>query len=99
MIASVNQIRNHEVFAVSDCLTSNTSVIYTDDHSIALRKGQLVNLFANAGANATSYNLTLTDHGFLANQTMVEVLSCKNSTVDAEGDLRAEVQQGMPQVS
>ncbi|KAL8924195.1 MAG: hypothetical protein Q9208_004159 [Pyrenodesmia sp. 3 TL-2023] len=98
MIASVNQIRNHEVFAVSDYLTSNTSVIYTDDHSIALRKGQLVSLFSNAGANAKSYNLTLTNHGFLANQTMVEVLSCKNSTVDIRGDLRAEVQQGMPQI-
>ncbi|KAL8760591.1 MAG: hypothetical protein Q9184_003223 [Pyrenodesmia sp. 2 TL-2023] len=89
MIASVNQIRNYEDFALSDYLTSNTLAIYTDDHSIALRNGQLISLFSNAGANATNYNLTLTDHGYLANQAIAEVF-----VLQELGDMRAEVQPG-----
>ena len=98
LIASLNQIRNHEVFSNPSCLTSRTSVIYTDDHNIALRKGQIVSLFSNKGFNATNYNLTLTDHRFAVNQGVVEILSCKKSTVSKKGHLRVVVQQGRPQV-
>ena len=98
MIASLNQIRNHEVLSAASYLTSPTSVIYTDDHHIALRKGQIVSLFSNLGAKVASYDVTLTDHGFAANQRIVEVLSCKNSTVSRAGSLRVAVQKGMPQV-
>ncbi|KAL9601830.1 MAG: hypothetical protein Q9179_002748 [Wetmoreana sp. 5 TL-2023] len=99
LIASVNQIRNHEVFSFPDYLTSPMSVIYTDAHDIALRKGHIVSLFTNIGANGTAYNVTLTRHGFDTNQTVVEILSCKNSTVDGQGGLRVAVKQGLPQVS
>lgn len=98
LIASVNKIRNHEVFSSSDYLTCPTSVIYIDDHDIALRKGQIVGLFTNAGANATAHNLTLSNHGFQADQKLVEILSCNKSTVDGKGELRITVQQGLPQV-
>lgn len=98
LIASLNQIRNHEVFSNPTYLTSPTSVMYTDDHNIALRKGQIVSLFSNMGANATNYTLTLTDQGFTANQGVVEIVSCKNLTVSKTGNLRVIVQQGMPQV-
>lgn len=98
LIASLNQIRNHKVFSTPSYLTSPTSVIYTDDHHIALRKGQIVSLFSNLGANVTSYNVTLTDHGFGANERVVEILSCRNSTVSRRGNLQVEVQQGLPQV-
>ncbi|KAL8725911.1 MAG: hypothetical protein Q9181_006239 [Wetmoreana brouardii] len=99
LIASVNQIRNHEVFSFPNYLTSPTSVIYTDEHDIALRKGHIVSLFSNIGVNGTAYNVTLTRHGFTANQTVVEILSCKNSTIDRQGDLHVAVKQGLPQVS
>ncbi len=98
LIASLNQIRNHEVFSSPTYLTSPTSVIYSDDHDIALRKGQIVSLFSNEGVNTTNYNLTLTDHRFAANQGVVEILSCKKSTVSRAGNLQVAVQQGMPQV-
>lgn len=98
LIASLNQIRNHEVFSNPTYLTSPTSIIYTDDHNIALRKGQIVSLFSNEGFNATNYNLILTGHRFAANQGVVEILSCKNLTVSRAGDLRVAVQQGIPQV-
>ncbi|KAL8998802.1 MAG: hypothetical protein Q9169_002252 [Polycauliona sp. 2 TL-2023] len=74
LIAYVNQIRNREVFASPDYLTTPTSVIYTDDHHIALQKGNLVSLYSNEGSNGTSSNVTLTDTGFQENQAILEIL-------------------------
>ncbi|KAL8696704.1 MAG: hypothetical protein Q9224_002661 [Gallowayella concinna] len=97
VIASANEIRNHEVFSSSEYLTANTSVIFIDDHHIALRKGQIVSLYSNEGINATRFNITLTDAGFQRNQPLIEILTCANSTTDAKGSLLVSVQQGLPQ--
>ncbi|KAL8720074.1 MAG: hypothetical protein Q9225_003009 [Loekoesia sp. 1 TL-2023] len=97
-IASINQLRNHDVYASPEYLTTPVSIIYCDDHNIALRKGLIVSLFSNMGSKARTYNLTLTDHGFPENEVVVEILTCRNSTV-AVGGLQVSVQQGMPQVS
>ena len=99
LIASVNQIRNHEVFSSPAYLTSSTSVIYMDKHEIAIRKGNILGIFSNTGINGAHRNVNLDRHGFAANRVLVEILSCKNTTVDASGHLRVSVQQGMPQVS
>lgn len=98
-IASINQLRNHDVYAYPHYLTTPASIIYCDDHNIALRKGLIVSLFSNMGSKARAYNLTLTDHGFQENQAVVEILTCRISTVAVGGGLQVSVQQGMPQVS
>ncbi|KAI4238033.1 MAG: hypothetical protein LQ349_001415, partial [Xanthoria aureola] len=97
LIASVNQIRNHEVFASPEYLTDSTSVIYTDDHHIALQKGNIVSLYSNEGSNGTSSNITLENTRFQGNQPIVEILTCRNSTTDSNGNLRVTVQEGLPQ--
>ncbi|KAL8786566.1 MAG: hypothetical protein Q9213_002703 [Squamulea squamosa] len=99
VIASVNQIRNHEVFASPEYLTAPTAVIYTDNHHIALRKGELISVYSNAGSNATASNFTLKNSGFQRNQPIIEVLTCRNSTTDAQGNLPVSVQEGRPQGS
>ena len=98
LIASVNQIRNHQVFAFPDYLTAPTSVTYTDDHHIALRKGNLLSVYSNEGQNASLSNITLTRSGFQRNQTVIEILTCKNATTDAQGNLRVSILEGRPQV-
>ncbi|KAI4282888.1 MAG: hypothetical protein L6R38_002609 [Xanthoria sp. 2 TBL-2021] len=98
LIASVNQVRNHEVFASPDYITAPTSVIYTDDHHIALRKGNIVSLYSNDGSNGTLSNITLTNTGFQKDQPTIEILTCRNSTTDANGNLKVSVQEGQPQV-
>lgn len=98
-IASINQIRNRDVYANPSSLTSPASVIYSDDHNIALRKGLIVSLFSNRGTNASAYNLTLTGHGYQEKQVVVEILSCQNHTVAIGGNLQVSVQEGSPQVS
>ncbi|KAL8829795.1 MAG: hypothetical protein Q9170_006020 [Blastenia crenularia] len=97
-IASINQVRNHEAYGFPEYLTSSTSVISSDDHNIALRKGQIVSVFSNMGWNATTYNLTLKNHGYQNNQAVMEILTCRNLTVDERGDLHVSMQEGLPQV-
>ncbi|KAL8936152.1 MAG: hypothetical protein Q9216_005084 [Gyalolechia sp. 2 TL-2023] len=98
-IASINQVRNRDVYANPSFLDTPASVIYSDNHNIALRKGLIVSLFSNMGSNATAYNITLTGHGYQENQIVVEILTCTNSTVAIGGDLQISVQEGLPQVS
>ena len=98
LIASVNQIRNHEVFGSPQYLTASTEVIYTDDHHIALQKGNIVSLYSNEGSNGSLSNITLERTGFQENQPTIEILTCRNSTTDADGNLRVSVQEGKPQV-
>ncbi|KAL9637474.1 MAG: hypothetical protein Q9204_001869 [Flavoplaca sp. TL-2023a] len=98
LIASVNQIRNHEVFGSPQYLTASTEVIYTDDHHIALQKGNIVSLYSNEGSNGSLSNITLKRTGFQENQPTIEILTCRNSTTDADGNLRVSVQEGKPQV-
>lgn len=97
-ITSINQIRNRDVYANPANLTTPASVIHTDSHNIALRKGLIVSLFSNLGSNASDYNITLKNHGYQNGQTVVDVLSCKNSTIGGEGDLQVSVREGLPQV-
>ncbi|KAL8938114.1 MAG: hypothetical protein Q9211_003358 [Gyalolechia sp. 1 TL-2023] len=96
-IGSINQVRNRDMYANPSVLTTPASVIYSDDHHMALRKGLIVSLFSNMGSTALVYNLTLTGHGYQENQVVVEILSCKNSTVAIGGDLQVFVQAGLPQ--
>ncbi|KAI4242063.1 MAG: hypothetical protein L6R42_011122, partial [Xanthoria sp. 1 TBL-2021] len=98
LIASVNQVRNHEVLDSPEYLTIPTTVIHTDDHHIALRKGNIVSLYSNEGSNGTTSDITLTNTGFQKDQPTIEILTCRNSTTDATGNLRVSVQEGLPQV-
>lgn len=97
-IASVNQIRNQEIYKSPAYLTSRTSVAYSDDHNIAIRKGHILTVFTNSGPNLQSDNLTLSDTGFGANEQMVEILTCSNSTMNANGSLDVSLASGRPQV-
>ena len=98
LIASLNQIRNHEVFSNPNYVTSQTSVIYTDENTIALRKGNISSLFTNKGVNATIFNVSLTDHGFAAHERVMEILTCRDVRVSRTGKLQVTVKQGLPQV-
>ena len=76
---------------------------YTDDHNLAIRKGytgnQIVAVYNNMGASASTYTLNLTNTDFVACGTVVEVLSCTQVNVGCDGVLTASVKGGLPLVS
>ncbi|KAH8791321.1 glycoside hydrolase family 13 protein [Hyaloscypha sp. PMI_1271] len=103
-IASVNQIRNQAIYKDSGYLTYKAYPIYSDSHTIAMRKGntgyQIIGVFSNLGASGSSYTLTLTssETGFTASQSLVEVLSCTAYTTDSSGNLAVAMAGGLPRI-
>lgn len=98
-IGSVNQIRNYEIYKYADYLTEKASVIYSNQHNIAMRKGRIVSVYSNQGVESAKYNLMLSNTNYIANQSLVEILTCGNVTTDANGDLPVTIEQGVPKVS
>jgi alpha-amylase len=103
-IASVNQIRNQAIYKDSGYLTYKAYPIYSDSHTISMRKGdtgyQIIGVFSNLGASGSSYTLTLTssETGFTASQSLVEVLSCTAYTTDSSGNLAVAMAGGLPRI-
>ena len=98
-IGSVNQIRNQEIYKSPDYLTYKSTPIYSDHHNIALRKGKLVSVFSNSGSNSANYTLAVSNSGYAANQSLVEILTCNNVTVEASGNLPVDITRGEPRVN
>ena len=98
-VASVNQIRNQEIFKTPSYVTSRSSIVYSDDHNIAMRKGNILSVFTNHGSNGTdSGNITLSSTGLGASTQVVEVLTCNNFTTSATQALNVSTGEGRPQV-
>ena len=101
-VAALNQIRNQAIYMDSGYTTSKTSVIYTDTSTIALKKGttgkQVVAVLTNLGAGGASYTLTLKNTGYVANQKLVEILTCTSVTADGSGNIAVPMASGLPRV-
>lgn len=101
-IAAVNQIRNQAIFADNPYLTYNAYPTYSDTNTIVMRKGytnrQVVGVFSNLGSYGPSYTLTLSfdDTGFLASQSVTEILTCTAYSTDYSSDLAVPMAGGLP---
>ncbi|KAF2475422.1 alpha-amylase [Lindgomyces ingoldianus] len=104
LVAAVNQVRNVAAFIDPKYLTYNIYPIYSDAHTIALRKGfdgkQVISIITNLGSSAPSTTLTLsgTSHGLPSGTVVVDILSCAQVTVSSDGSLAVPMQAGVPRV-
>ena len=102
LIASVNQVRNQAIYVSPDYLSYMAYPIYTDNSTIAMRKGfngnQIVGVFSNLGALGSSYTLTLSNTGYNAGQKVLEILSCTTVTVDNQSNIAVAMSQGLPKI-
>jgi alpha-amylase len=103
-IASINQIRNQAIYKDSDYLLYQAYPTYSDDSTIVMRKGftnyQIISVFTNQGASASSYTLTLpsSDTGFAADQSVVEIGECTTTSTDSSGNLEVDMAGGWPRI-
>ena len=97
-IASLNQIRNQEIYKAPDFVTDATSTIYSDSHYIATRKGGIVGVYTNSGAGSQNHTLKVSNTGYSAGSTVVEILSCSKVIVDGTGSITVVMSQGLPKV-
>ncbi|ORY57547.1 glycoside hydrolase family 13 protein [Pseudomassariella vexata] len=96
-ITKVNSMRAQAIAKDNSYTTYQADPIYSDSHTIVLRKGstgsQVVSVFTNIGASGSSYTVSLSASatGFTASQSLVEVMSCAAYTTDSSGDLNFQM--------
>jgi alpha-amylase len=102
-IAGVNQIRNQAIYKSPDYLTYMAYPIYSDSSTIAMRKGfdgnQIIGVFSNLGVSGPSYNLTLGNTGYVAGESVIEILTCTTVNTDSNGNIAVAMSGGLPKVS
>jgi alpha-amylase len=84
----------------NDYLKSPSVAIYNATNTLALKKGQAVTVLNNVGSSGPTYNITLgsTATGYAAGDLLTEVVSCRNTTVDSDGNLNIAISDGLPSV-
>lgn len=101
LISSLNQIRTH-AYENDSYGTYVGFTIYHDDHTMAMRKGfdgsQVITVLTNEGEGADSHTLNLKNTGFSAGEKVMEVLICKEQTVQSDGTINVAMKDGQPNV-
>lgn len=109
-IQQTNKIRAHAAQANANFLTEErtTAIFYDADTTgnsssvIAFRKGQMVSMYTNGGADAAtnvSYALGSAVTNYEVGAELVDVLNCELFTVDSDGRLNVQMPAGgLPRV-
>ncbi|KAJ5899751.1 hypothetical protein N7495_004495 [Penicillium taxi] len=102
LVAVVNAVRNHAIYASSDYITYKNYPIYQDDSTLAMRKGyngtQTVTVLSNLGATGSEYTLALPSTGFTAGIYVTEIFTCSSIQVDDNGDVAVPMASGEPRI-
>ncbi|KAI9717591.1 MAG: hypothetical protein M1828_007152 [Chrysothrix sp. TS-e1954] len=103
-VAALNQIRNRAVEQNDTYLDYMAYPVYSDDTTVAMRKGfdgnQIIGIFTNRGASGGDSTLSLpaSDTGFASNEKVLEILSCTSVTCDGSGTLDIPMSSGLPRI-
>lgn len=102
LIASLNQVRNRAISIDPGYLTFNTQVIYSDSHTLALRKGfdgkQIVSVITNVGYGNPAWTLNLQNTGWTSGTVVVEIFTCQRLDIGDQGNFNVPMENGMPRV-
>lgn len=93
----LNAARKNAISDDSTYLTYQAYPIYQDGSTVATRKGKMVTVLTNAGADGSAYTLDL-DSGYDAGTQVTELLSCTTITTSDGGTLAVPMDAGQPKV-
>ncbi|KAK7992516.1 glycoside hydrolase family 13 protein [Apiospora saccharicola] len=98
LVATLNQVRNHTLAASNseaDYVKYQAWSAFSDSHSIAMRKGDVIGVFSNIGNNGNTYQVTISggNSGYTGGEQVVQVLggNCSVITADGSGALKVNV--------
>ncbi|KAI5210720.1 putative alpha-amylase [Aureobasidium subglaciale] len=102
-IGKLNAVRKQAIKNDDGYLAYNAYPVWTDDHTIVMRKGnndtQVIGIFTNLGASGNAgFELLATSSGFDAGMDVTDALACERFTTDEHGDLKVEIKGGLPVV-
>ncbi|KAK5117010.1 hypothetical protein LTR62_006731 [Meristemomyces frigidus] len=97
LVATLNAARHHAVQDDTSYLTYRNWPIYTDTTTLAMRKGKMVTVLSNKGANGAAYTQSI-PAGYTAGTHVTEVLTCATLTAGANGNIVVPMAAGQPRV-
>lgn len=97
LIAQLNAARRQAIADDSGYLTYRNWPIYNDTTTLAMRKGNMVTVLSNKGAEGASYSQSI-PAGYAAGTQVTELLTCATLAADAEGGIEVPMAQGLPRV-
>ncbi|KAK3067653.1 hypothetical protein LTR53_015351 [Teratosphaeriaceae sp. CCFEE 6253] len=97
LIAKLNTARKHAISDDSAYLAYQSWPIYTDTTTIGLRKGKMVTVLSNKGADGDSYTQSIAS-GYAAGTTLTELLTCATLKADGSGHIVVPMGSGQPRV-
>lgn len=101
LIKKLNTIRKHAIKIDSQYVTTESRSVYVGSSEIAFIKGteglQVLTLLNNQGSQGGAYQLTLLA-SYNAGTVVTEILTCKNYTLDNNGEFVVDMDNGEPRV-
>ncbi|KAJ5580342.1 glycoside hydrolase superfamily [Penicillium hispanicum] len=100
-IATLNKLRKHALSLGTDYVTMESQLVYQGSSEIAFKKGvegrHVTMLLSNQGSNGRPFNLTL-PVSYNAGMVVMDILNCRNHTINNEGELIVGMDKGEPRV-
>ncbi|KAI0655767.1 glycoside hydrolase family 13 protein [Cubamyces menziesii] len=97
-VQALNAARKAAISANSNFLNTGAKFLSTgSESSMAVSKPPMLALLTNGGSSSTP-SWTVPDAGYQANEELIDVLSCKMVTADANGGVNVQGSGGSPQV-
>lgn len=101
-VQTLNAIRHHAIETSFNYTTFNHYAIYSEQGTIALRKGnqdtQIITVLTNDGSDAPKRDLVVGNTGFAPDIPVTDIISCNNYTVGPSGVVTLRMASGEPQV-
>lgn len=97
LIQNLNAIRKMAMADDSTYLTYQNYPIYSDTTTIAMRKGDMVTVLSNKGADGASYTQSISS-GYASGTELTELLTCDTLTADSSGNIVVPMGAGAAKV-
>lgn len=99
-VKAINAGRSAAITADGSYVTSQSTPIYSDSITVAVRKGIMTSVYSNKGVSACNYSITLSTSGtdFSANEQVIDILTCTSYKTDTLGNLIVTISSGLPLV-
>lgn len=97
LVTTLNAIRKQARTDDSTYLTYQNYPIYTDTTTIAMRKGKMVTVLSNKGADGASYSQSIAS-GYSSGTQVTELLTCSTLTADSSGNIVVPMANGQPRI-
>lgn len=96
-ITSMNAFRKNAISDDSTYLTYQNYPVYTDDTTIAMRKGSMLTVLSTLGEGGASSALSVTSTGFDDGVQLTELLTCEIAT-SSSGTVSVPMASGLPRI-